>query len=75
MVFLLEVLSTTPKELQTPILENIYNSLKPGGLLYLEDFGFETPDWEPAPEREEDFARNKHWLTGFYLSDIRPLIE
>lgn len=43
-ITMFEILDACPRELQSTILDNVYAALKPGGILFLEDFGLETQE-------------------------------
>jgi SAM-dependent methyltransferase len=54
------VVEAIPRHLHLQVLKNIYKTLRPGGLLYLEDYSFGRHYNDFDPKMKEEFVAYDH---------------
>ena len=74
-ITMFEILDACPRAQQSTILDNVHKALKPGGLLFLEDFGFENADTQFPEQKQEALNENSHFKTGIYFQDTLEHLE
>jgi len=67
----LGVLNALPRDLKVTALKRVFDAVKPGGLLFIDDITFSKPLEEFHPDRKAGMVSNPHLFNTTYTSEFR----